>query len=164
MEIAEGHLATVDGKCWLYIYYCSTLNSYAFFIVYIYYFILVQAFDAMNLNEVDGGEFDHEQQRAFQDLQRENRELRQTVQDLQKTLRQREVIPLLLFLMSICMVLYYTSNVFKIWCPFFSDGVEGLEKSKSRWSGEGSSTWRRFETKRTGKGSPAGSPNLLLIQ
>ena len=78
------------------------LNSYVFFIVYIYSFILVQAFGAMNLIDVDGDEFDHQQQKVFQDLQRENRELRQTVQDLQKTLRQREVILLLLFLMSIC--------------------------------------------------------------
>ncbi len=114
----------------MYIYFFKFIYK----VVYIYSFILIQAFDAMNLKEIDGD--DHQQQqRAFQDLERENRELRQTVQDLQKTLRQREVIssfPLLLFLLNIYSYYYHTSNFFKICYPIFSGGIEGLKQSMSR--------------------------------
>lgn len=93
MSTTERNLPPGDGKCLLYNIinnYIYNSNCYLFILIIIYF--LFQAFDAMHLHEVYEDDISRQRERrAFQDVLKENQELRQAVKDLEKTIRQHEV-------------------------------------------------------------------------
>lgn len=76
-----------------YLFYFILNIKFLFILAHLHYLIYHSAFDAMHLQEVDGAESGRHRvdREKMEDLQKENEELRQTVQDLQNNLALRQV-------------------------------------------------------------------------